>query len=56
MGAIPSGSTARRALEQAGVPARSSARRTVGALVKYMPNGYDLPIHLLRWYDTAWSN
>jgi len=34
----------------------SDLRRSVGALVKYMPNGYDLPIHLLRWYDTAWSN
>jgi hypothetical protein len=24
--------------------------------VKYMPVGYDSPIHILRWYDTAWSN
>lgn len=34
----------------------SDVRRTVAALVKYMPPGYDSPIHILRWYDTAWSN
>jgi general secretion pathway protein K len=34
----------------------SDVRRTVAALVKYMPAGYDSPIHILRWYDTAWSN
>jgi general secretion pathway protein K len=34
----------------------SDLRRTVGAQVKYMPAGYDSPIHILRWYDTAWSN
>ncbi len=34
----------------------SDLRRTVSALVKYMPEGYDAPIHILRWYDTAWSN
>jgi len=34
----------------------SDLRRTVGALVKYMPTGYDAPVHILRWYDTAWSN
>jgi len=34
----------------------SDLRRTVGAMVKYMPTGYDSPIHILRWYDTAWSN
>jgi len=28
----------------------------VGAQVKYMPPGYDSLIHILRWYDTAWSN
>lgn len=33
----------------------SSLRRTVAAMVKYMPPGYDSPIHILRWYDTAWS-
>jgi len=34
----------------------SDLRRTVAAQVKYMPTGYDAPIHILRWYDTAWSN
>jgi general secretion pathway protein K len=34
----------------------SDLKRTVSALVKYMPPGYDSPIHFLRWYDTAWSN
>lgn len=34
----------------------SDLRRTVGVMVKYMPPGYDSPIHILRWYDTAWSN
>jgi general secretion pathway protein K len=34
----------------------SDLRRTVGAMVKYMPVGYDSPIHILRWYDTAWSH
>jgi general secretion pathway protein K len=34
----------------------SDLRRTVVAQVKYMPSGYDAPIHILRWYDTAWSN
>jgi len=33
----------------------SDLRRSVAALVKYMPPGYDSPIHILRWYDTAWS-
>jgi general secretion pathway protein K len=33
----------------------SDVRRTVGAQIKYMPQGYDAPIHILRWYDTAWS-
>ena len=33
----------------------SDLRRTVAAQVKYMPPGYDAPIHILRWYDTAWS-
>jgi general secretion pathway protein K len=33
----------------------SSLRRTVAATVKYMPPGYDSPIHILRWYDSAWS-
>jgi len=34
----------------------SDLRRTVGVMVKYMPPGYDSSIHILRWYDTAWSN
>ncbi len=33
----------------------SDLRRTVGALIKYMPDGSDAPIHTLRWYDTVWS-
>jgi general secretion pathway protein K len=33
----------------------SDLRRTVGAMFKYMPAGYDSPLHILRWYDTAWS-
>jgi len=34
----------------------SDLKRTVAAQVKYMPPGYDSPIHILRWYDTAWSD
>jgi general secretion pathway protein K len=34
----------------------SDLKRTVAAQVKYMPPGYDSRIHILRWYDTAWSN
>lgn len=34
----------------------SDLKRTVAAQVKFMPTGYDSPIHILRWYDTAWSN
>jgi hypothetical protein len=34
----------------------SDVRRTVAAMVKYMPQGYDAPFHVLRWYDTAWSD
>ncbi len=33
----------------------SDVRRTVGAMVKFMPPGFDAPYHILRWYDTAWS-
>jgi general secretion pathway protein K len=29
----------------------SDMRRTVAALVKLMPPGYDAPYHILRWYD-----
>ncbi len=31
-------------------------KRTVAAQVKFLPYGYDSPINILRWYDTAWSN
>ena len=34
----------------------SDLRRTVAAQVKFMPPGSDAPLHILRWYDTAWSN
>jgi len=34
----------------------SDMQRTVAAQVKYMPSGYPTPIHILRWYDTTWSN
>jgi general secretion pathway protein K len=34
----------------------SDMKRTVAAQVKYMPSGYTIPIHILRWYDTTWSN
>ena len=31
-------------------------RRTVGAQIKFMPWGSEVPYYVLRWYDTAWSN
>jgi hypothetical protein len=34
----------------------SDLRRSVAAQVKFMPRDYDTWIHILRWYDTAWSN
>ena len=35
----------------------SDMSRTVAATVKYMPyGGYEPPVHILRWYDTTWSN
>jgi general secretion pathway protein K len=34
----------------------SDLKRTVAAQIKYMPAGYGSPIHVLRWYDAAWSN
>jgi general secretion pathway protein K len=34
----------------------SDMKRTVASQVKYMPSGFDSPIHILRWYDTTWSN
>jgi type II secretory pathway component PulK len=36
--------------------ALSDLKRTVAARVKYMPDGYDSPIHILRWYDSTWSD
>jgi general secretion pathway protein K len=34
----------------------SDMKRTVAAQLKYMSSGYSPPIHILRWYDTTWSN
>jgi general secretion pathway protein K len=34
----------------------SDMRRTVGATVKYVTQPAEVPYHVLRWYDTAWSN
>jgi general secretion pathway protein K len=34
----------------------SDLKRTVAAMVKLMPPGYDAPYHVLRWYDNAWSH
>lgn len=34
----------------------SDLKRTVAAQIKYMPAGYSDQIHVLRWYDSAWSN
>ena len=34
----------------------SEVRRTAAAQVKYLPAGYDTWMHVLRWYDTTWSN
>ena len=34
----------------------SEVRRGAAAMVKFMPDGYDEPYHVLRWYDRAWSN
>ena len=34
----------------------SDVKRTVAAMIKYMPPGYDSPIHVLRWYDTSFSD
>jgi general secretion pathway protein K len=33
----------------------SDLRRTVAAMVKYMPIGYDSRIHIRRWYDPAFA-
>src|SRR5690349_2527068 len=34
----------------------SDLKRTVAAMVKIMPPGYDAPYHILRWYENAWSH
>ena len=34
----------------------SDLKRSVAARVKYMPPGFDQPMHVLRWYDHAWSH
>jgi len=34
----------------------SDLRRSVGAMVKMMPPGYDSPYHIMRWYDNAWRD
>jgi len=34
----------------------SDLKRTVAAMVKYMPPGYDSRMHILRWYDTAFTS
>jgi general secretion pathway protein K len=34
----------------------SDLRRTSAALVKYVAPGTEMPYHVLRWYDTAWSD
>jgi general secretion pathway protein K len=34
----------------------SDLKRTVAVQVRYMPQGFDSPIHTLRWYDTTWSH
>lgn len=33
----------------------SDVKRTVAAMVKYMPQGYDSPIHILRWWDMSYE-
>jgi general secretion pathway protein K len=33
----------------------SDTIRSVEALVKMLDQGYDLPFHILRWYDNAWA-
>ena len=34
----------------------SDLKRSVSAVVKYMPPGTGVAVHVVRWYDTAWSN
>ena len=33
----------------------SDTSRSVEAVVKLLEPGYDLPFHILRWYDNAWA-
>ena len=33
----------------------SDTRRTVAAQVRFMRPGFDPPLHILRWYDSAWA-
>ena len=34
----------------------SDMKRSVAAMVKIMPPGYDAPYHILRWYENAWTH
>ena len=34
----------------------SDMQRSVAAMVKIMPEGYDAPYHILRWYENAFRN
>jgi general secretion pathway protein K len=34
----------------------SDLRRSVAAMVKFLPAGFDAPYHIMRWYDNAWRN
>jgi general secretion pathway protein K len=34
----------------------SDMKRTVAAQIKFLPYGYQERLHVLRWYDTTWSN
>lgn len=45
--------TARLRLPNGGL---SDLKRSVSAVIKYMPPGSDSSVHVVRWYDTAWSN
>jgi general secretion pathway protein K len=34
----------------------SDMKRTVATQIKFMSSHFPVPIHVLRWYDTTWSN
>jgi general secretion pathway protein K len=34
----------------------SDLRRSVAAMVKFLPPGYDAAYQIMRWYDNAWRN